>query len=74
MTNVGTMKLLGPDGSGIMEVDSISVEKGNIVIRGKIMGAMPLSAVVQPQQLRNGIKLLSVRVVLRAIGMLITGK
>lgn len=67
------MRLFGPDGSDIMEIEAIALEKGNIVIHGKIMGAMPLSAVIRPVQLRKGIKLISLRVVLRGIRMLITG-
>jgi hypothetical protein len=68
------MRLFGPDGSDIMAIEAIALEKGNIVIRGKIMGAMPLSAIIRPDQLRHGIKLISLRVVFRGLWMLIRGK
>lgn len=74
MSKPETMRLFGPDGSDIMEIEAIALEKGNIVIRGKIMGAMPLSAVIRPTQLRIGIKIISLRVVLRGFWMLVTGK
>lgn len=74
MSKPPTMRLFGPDGSDIMEIEAIVLEKGNIVIRGKIMGAMPLSALIRPDQLRRGIKLISLRVILRGISMLLRGR
>lgn len=56
-----TMKVFTPDKSELMEISSIYRDKGNLVISGKIMGSMPMKAVIRPQDARNGLKLLDAR-------------
>jgi len=55
------MKLLNPDGSELMRVESIEREGNHLVIRGKVLGAMPMSARLEPEEARKGLKLLDAR-------------
>lgn len=57
------MKLFNPDGSELMRVESVEREGNRLVIRGKVFGAMPMSAHLEPQEARKGLKLLSPRLV-----------
>ncbi|MGH8219216.1 MAG: hypothetical protein ACREUT_11745 [Steroidobacteraceae bacterium] len=57
------MKLFNPDGSELMRVESIAREGNHLVIRGKVFGAMPMSARLEPEQARRGLKLLNARLV-----------
>lgn len=58
------MKIYTPDKNELMDVASIRHEGGNLVISGKIMGSMPMKAVVRPQDARLGLKLLSFKTIL----------
>jgi hypothetical protein len=53
-----------------MEVNAIKFHDRGLLIQGKIMGAMPLKAILTPGQLRAGFKLMSFAIVFRIIGML----
>ena len=53
------MKLFSPDGSELMHVEKVEAVDGNIVVQGKIMGAMPMKAILRPQELRSGMRFLS---------------
>lgn len=50
------MKITQPDGSVLMEVADARIVDGKILITGKIMGAMPMKAVVKPSEARKLIK------------------
>lgn len=63
------MKLLGSEGMLLMEVTSISKDGRNIHIKGKMMGQVPMTAVLRPSDLREAIKMLSVSVIWQAIKM-----
>jgi len=57
------MKLYGPDKSELMVVSSLEIDGTDLVIRGKVFGAMPLLARLEPEQARAGLKLLSPRLI-----------
>lgn len=57
------MKVFTPDKSELMEVSTIYRDKNNIVIGGKIMGSMPMKAVIRPEDGRNGLKLLDAKTI-----------
>ena len=63
-----TMKVYTPDKSELMEVSSIYRENGNLIVSGKIMGSMPMKAVIRPQEARHGLRLLDAR----TLGYLLT--
>lgn len=58
------MKVYTPDNAELMDVRSIERSGSTLVIRGKIMGAMPMTAVIFPAEARKGIRLLGLRTML----------
>jgi hypothetical protein len=51
------MKVYSPDKSELMTITSITRQGSNLVISGKIMGSMPMKAVIRPEEARRGVKL-----------------
>lgn len=65
------MKLLTLENAELMQVSAIRAEGGNLVVTGTIMGAMPVVAVLTPQELRKVFSVLSLKTMLIALKMLI---
>ena len=61
------MKLYTQDRRELMTVSEIRPENGRLVIRAKVFGAMPVNALLTPQAVREGLKLLGWRGVLFAL-------
>ncbi|MGH8229340.1 MAG: hypothetical protein ACRET2_14185 [Steroidobacteraceae bacterium] len=57
------MRLYSPDGSELMRIESVEREGRNLVVRGKVFGAMPLAATLRPAEARRGLKLLRPRLI-----------
>jgi hypothetical protein len=55
------MKFFGADGSEIIMVTALDRDGNNLVIKGKVFGAMPISARLSPAEARKGLKLLNFR-------------
>jgi len=53
------MKLFTPEGDELMDVATLKRVGNDLVIEGKIMGAMPTQAVVRPDEARKMFRLLS---------------
>jgi hypothetical protein len=53
------MKLQGSDGSELMAVNALERDGNQLVIRGKVFGAMPLDARLGPDAARAALKLLT---------------
>jgi hypothetical protein len=53
------MKLRSTDGGELMEVSALERDGNQLVIRGKVFGAMPLDARLGPDAARAALKLLS---------------
>ena len=68
------MKLHGPDKSLLIEVRTVKPHPDGLVIEGKIMGAMPMKAVLTPQEMRAALKLLTWPIIWRALKMLLGGR
>lgn len=58
------MKLKSADGSDLMQVSAIERDGSMLVIKGKIMGAMPMTAKLSPAEFRKGFGLLNLRLFL----------
>jgi hypothetical protein len=67
------MKFYAPDKSLLIDVQAVKVHPEGIVIEGKIMGAMPMKAVLRPEELRAAFRLLSWQLVMRVMRMLLRG-
>ncbi len=63
------MKLHGSEGILLMEVESIKASDRNIHIKGKMMGQVPMTAVLGPSDLREAMKMMSFAVIWQAIRM-----
>jgi len=55
------MKLKSGDGSELMQVSALERDGDLLVIRGKIMGAMPMTAKLSPAEFRKGFGLLNLK-------------
>ncbi len=55
------MKIYGADDREMMSITSLEREGGQLIIRGKIFGAMPLTAKLRPEEARAALKLLDWR-------------
>jgi hypothetical protein len=52
------MKLLSSDKSELMTVSALDRIGSALLIKGKVFGAMPMTAVLTPEEARKGLKLL----------------
>lgn len=57
------MKLFGQDGTEIMNIASIERSGSDMVLKGKIMGHMQISAVLHPQEARKAFGLLGFKII-----------
>lgn len=53
------MKLYSPDKSELMDVSSIERDGDDLVIKGKVFGAMPMTARLRPEEAKKALKLIS---------------
>jgi hypothetical protein len=53
------VKLLSSDGGELMTVSSLERDGNTLVIKGKVFGAMPMSARLDPDAARAALKLLT---------------
>jgi len=58
------MKLYDSGNSELMRIDSVERSGDDLLIRGKVFGAMPLTAKLRPQEARAALKLLDWRTAL----------
>ncbi len=58
------MKIYSADKSELMQVTTIERKGDDLVLKGKVFGTMPMTAMLTPQQARAFMKLLTPRLVL----------
>ena len=58
------MKLYSPDKSELMDVGSIERDGSDLVIKGKVFGAMPMTARLRPEEARKALKLVDLKTAL----------
>ncbi|MGE4432318.1 MAG: hypothetical protein AB7E05_16425 [Sphingobium sp.] len=58
------MQLQTIDNESLMDVKALRVAGNDLVIEGRIMGALPIQAVLTPDQARAALKLLDFKTVL----------
>lgn len=64
------MKIFGSDNSELMAVSAIERNGNELVLKGKIFGAMPMVAKVRPEEARAALKLLDFRTVVFLLSLL----
>jgi hypothetical protein len=55
------MKLLTADNDSLMDVKSLKQSGNDLLIEGRIMGALPVRAVLTPDQARAALKLIDTK-------------
>lgn len=63
------MKIYGPDNKEMMAISAIERQGTELVLKGKIFGAMPLTAKVRPEELRAALRLMDLRTLLFVLSM-----
>ena len=58
------LTLYSPDGSSLMEVEALERNGNELLIKGKVFGAMPMTARLTPAEARKGLKLLNFKLAL----------
>jgi hypothetical protein len=58
------MKIYGADNKELMSITSLSREGRALVVKGKIFGAMPMTAKLRPEEARAALKMLDWRTAL----------
>ena len=58
------MKLYSEDGTELLRVDAIERHGAELLIRGKVFGAMPITARLRPEEARSALRLLGPRLTL----------
>ncbi len=58
------MRIFAPDNSELMQVSALERDGNHLVMKGKVMGALPMTALLSPAEARQGLKLLNFRLVL----------
>ena len=53
--------LYSPDNSKLMEIDALERSGNDLLIKGKVFGAMPMTARLSPAEARKGLKLVGFR-------------
>jgi hypothetical protein len=64
------MQLLTKDYENLMTVEKIEREGSELVIHGKIMGTLPVRAVLTPGEARKAFKLLDLKTMLFIVSLL----
>ena len=65
------MKLYTPENTELIEVTSVTPHKDGVQVQGTIMGAMPMKAVLRPQELRRGLRFVTPRLAWTVVKMLV---
>lgn len=68
------MKVFGADNKELMAISSIARQGDELVVKGKIFGAMPLTAKLRPEEVRAALKLLDFRTILFILTMAFRGR
>jgi hypothetical protein len=55
------MKIYGLDNSELMQITSLEREGNSLVMKGKVFGTMPMTAKLNPQEGRNALKLVNLK-------------
>ena len=55
------MKIYGQDNTELMQISALERDGNRLVLKGKVFGSMPITAKLTPQEGRNGLKLLNLR-------------
>ena len=55
------MTLYSPDKSALLQINAIERRGNDLVIKGKVFGTMPITALLRPSEARRGLRLIGLR-------------
>jgi hypothetical protein len=58
------LTLYSPDNTKLMEIEALERRGNDLLIKGKVFGAMPMTARLSPAEARKGLRLLNFKLVL----------
>lgn len=58
------LTLLSPDNTTLMQIEALERSGNDLLIKGKVFGAMPMTARLTPAEARKGFKLVSFKLAL----------
>ena len=58
------LTLYSPDNSKLMEVEALERSGNELLIKGKVFGAMPMTARLTPTEARKGLRLVNFKLAL----------
>jgi hypothetical protein len=58
------LTLYSPDNTKLMEVEKLERSGNELLIKGKVFGAMPMTARLTPAEARKGLRLVSLKLAL----------
>lgn len=61
------------DGQTMMEISSVGVADGQLVIKGSFMGAMPATTLIRPEEAWKALGLIGIKVILAMPALLLVG-
>ncbi|MFT4022122.1 MAG: hypothetical protein QM666_11470 [Acinetobacter sp.] len=64
------MKVYGSDNNELMHVSKIEKNGNELILKGKIFGAMPMTAKLRPEEARAALKLLNFKTILFLLTLL----
>jgi hypothetical protein len=67
------VRLVSRDGRNMMEITSVDVAGGELLVKGYFMAAMPATTILRPEEAWKGLRLLGVRVLLAMPALLLVG-
>jgi len=63
------VKIFGADNRELIAISAIERDGSELVLRGKILGTLPMSARITPEEARRGLKLLGWRTAMFALSL-----
>ncbi len=66
------MKFYTPEKTDLIDVTAVRPHPDGLLIEGKIMGAMPMKALLRPHELRAGLRFLTPRTIWSLLRMLLS--
>ena len=65
--------LVSREGQTMIEITSVGVAEGQFIVKGRLMGALPATILIRPEEAWKGLRLIGPRVILAMPGLLLVG-
>jgi hypothetical protein len=72
-TGSAPSRISSRDGQTMMEIRSVGMEDGQLVIKGTFLGAMPATTLIRPEEAWRALGLVGIRVILAVPAFLLVG-